>query len=218
MTPLILDIEATGIDKAADYLEPIEAPSNYKDPQKIADYIAEATAKAIDRCALDPDLCRIVAIGHGTADGPDHCIICADESMEREALDVLWSHVQNSAGVTRTIISFNGFGYDLPVLMRRSQYLGIPYPTLNLDRYRSPHVDLMQKLSFNGAIKPHSLRFYCQRFGIPVDDAYDGSQVGELVKAQKWAEIESHCLSDVRATRLLAQKLRLIPAAESVAA
>jgi hypothetical protein len=55
---LIVDIEAVGIDRAADYLEPVEAPSNYKNEDAKAKYIAEATAKAIDRCGLDPDLCK----------------------------------------------------------------------------------------------------------------------------------------------------------------
>ena len=60
MGPLILDCECVGIETASDFLEPIEAPSNYKDPAKIESYIAEATAKAVERCGLDPDLCRIV--------------------------------------------------------------------------------------------------------------------------------------------------------------
>jgi uncharacterized protein YprB with RNaseH-like and TPR domain len=156
MSALIVDIECIGIESATDYLEPIEAPSNYKDPQKIADYIAEATAKALDRCGLDPDLCRIVALGAGEVEGPDTVILCKTEDDEATALEALWKRVTNAAGVPRTLVSFNGFGYDLPVLMRRSQYLGIAHPTLNLDRYRSPHLDLMQRLTWNGAIKAHS--------------------------------------------------------------
>ena len=35
MSALIVDIECVGIDTASDYLEPIEAPSNYKDAAKI---------------------------------------------------------------------------------------------------------------------------------------------------------------------------------------
>lgn len=209
---IILDIECVGIDSAADYLEPIEAPSNYKDPQKIADYIAEHTAKAVERCGFDPDLCRIVALGHGDADGKDHVILCRDEAAEAAALRAFWAHVVNQAGVCRTLISFNGFGYDLPVLMRRSQLLGVDHPAISLDRYRSSHVDLMQKLTWNGAIKPHSLKFYASRFGMPVEDNVDGSQIAALVQAGDWAGVESHCRSDLGLTRFLAQKLKLIPA------
>jgi len=217
MAPMIVDIECVGIDTASDFLEPVEAPSNYKDPAKIESYIAEATAKQIERCGLDPDLCRIVALGHGEADGKDHVILCRDEETEAAALESFWQQVTNGI-TTRTLVSFNGFGYDLPVLMRRSQYLGVAYPTLNLDRYRSPHIDLMQRLSFNGAIKAHGLKFYAARFGMPIQDETDGSQIAELVKAGNWKAVEEHCLSDLLLTRFIAQKLRLIPSAETVAA
>jgi hypothetical protein len=95
--------------------------------------------------------------------------------------------------------------------MRRSQYLGVRHPFLNINRYRSHHIDLMQKLSFDGAIKPHSLKFYASRFGMPVEDNVDGSQIAELVKAGDWAGVEAHCKSDLALTRFIAQKLNLIP-------
>lgn len=212
----ILDIEAVGIDTASDYLEPIEAPGNYKDPKAIEKYIAEATAKAIDRCALDPDLCRIVALGHGDATGSDHVILCRDEDTEAAALQAFWKHITNAAGVVNTLVSFNGFSYDIPVLMRRSQLLGVEHPVLNIDRYRSPHVDLMQVLTFRGAIKAHSLRFYSSRFGLPVTDTHTGADIAALVKAGDWKAVEDHCLSDLAQTRFLAQKLRLIPSAVPV--
>lgn len=213
MSALIVDIECVGIDTASDYLEPVEAPSNYKNAEAIEKYIAEATAKAIDRCGLDPDLCRIVALGAGDADGADSVVLCRDEEMEAAALAAFWKRVTNAAGVVRQLVTFNGFAYDLPVLLRRSQYLGVEHPFLNLDKYRSPHLDLMQVLSFRGAIKPHKLSFYASRFGWPVVDSVDGSQIAALVKAGNWAAVESHCKNDLAQTRFLAQKLRLIPQA-----
>jgi hypothetical protein len=218
MSALIVDIECCGIDTASDYLEPVEAPSNYKDTAKIEAYIKEAMAKAIDRCALDPDLCRIVALGAGEVEGHDTVLICRDEETEAAALEALGKRITNAAGVARTIVSFNGFGYDLPVLMRRAQYLGVNFPVLNIDKYRSPHIDLMQRLSFNGAIKPHGLRFYASRFGMVVNDPSTGADIAALVKAGDWKAVEEHCLADLAQTRFLAQKLRLIPSAHTVAA
>jgi predicted PolB exonuclease-like 3'-5' exonuclease len=218
MSAILIDIEAVGIDAASDYLEPVEAPANYKDPQKIADYITEHTAKAVERCGLDPDLCRIVALGHGESDGSDRVILCIDEEIEALALENLAKQILNAAGVVRPIVSFNGFGYDLPVLMRRAQYLGVTFPELNIDKYRSPHIDLMQRLTFRGAIKAHSLKFYASRFGMPVSDDIDGSQIAGLVQKGDWLGVESHCMSDLALTRFLAQKLKLIPAAAPVAA
>jgi hypothetical protein len=218
MSALIVDIECVGIDTASDYLEPVEAPSNYKDEAKKAEYIANATAKAVDRCALDPDLCRIVALGAGEVEGHDKVIICRDEETEAAALEALGKRIVNAAGVARPIVSFNGFGYDLPVLMRRAQYLGVNFPVLSVDKYRSSHIDLMQKLSFNGAIKPHSLRFYASRFGMRVEDPSTGADIAGLVKAGDWRAVEEHCLADLAQTRFLAQKLRLIEPARTVAA
>jgi hypothetical protein len=60
---LIVDLESFAITDAEQYVEPVDAPSNYKDPIKIAEYIKTAQGKSIDRCALDPDLARIVALG-----------------------------------------------------------------------------------------------------------------------------------------------------------
>jgi hypothetical protein len=45
MSAILIDIECVGIDTASDYLEPVEAPSNYKDEAKKAEYIANATAR-----------------------------------------------------------------------------------------------------------------------------------------------------------------------------
>lgn len=218
MSAIIVDIECVGIETASDYLEPVEAPSNYKDPLKIAEYIKDATAKAIDRCGLDPDLCRIVALGSGEAEGGDSVIICRDEETEAATLAAFWKRVVNAAGVVRPLVSFNGFGYDLPVLMRRSQLLGVEHPVLSLDKYRSSHIDLMQKLTWNGAIKAHKLSFYASRFGWPTVDSVDGSQIAELVKAGDWKSVESHCLNDLAQTRFIAQKLKLIPSATTVQA
>lgn len=211
---LIVDIECVGIDNAADYIEPPEAPSNYKNAEAIEKYVAEATAKAVERCGLDPDLCRIVALGVGYADGADRVILCRDEETEAAALTALGKLIAPPVAV----VSFNGFGYDLPVLMRRSQYLGVNFPAMSLDRYRSPHIDLMQKLTWNGAIKAHKLSFYASRFGWPIVDTVNGSQIAELVKAGDWASVESHCLNDIKQTRFIAQKLKLIPSAQTVAA
>ncbi|MEY4385809.1 MAG: hypothetical protein RLY20_1092 [Verrucomicrobiota bacterium] len=216
---LIVDIECVGIDNAADYLEPVEAPANYKNAEAIEKYRAEATAKAIDRCGLDPDLCRTVAVGIGDSEGNDSVLLCRTEQEEAKVLEILALRlVDVRGGGMRSVVSFNGFAYDLPVLMRRAQYLGVNFPALSLDRYRSPHIDLMQKLTWNGAIKAHKLSFYASRFGWPIVDPVDGSRIAELVKAGDWKSVESHCLNDIRQTRFIAQKLKLIPSAATVAA
>src|SRR4029078_6356970 len=60
---IVFDIETAPSPDAAEFIEPVEAPANYKDPIKIQEYIAAKQAENLDRAGLDVDLCRIVAIG-----------------------------------------------------------------------------------------------------------------------------------------------------------
>ena len=103
-------------------------------------------------------------------------------------------------------------GFDLPVLMRRSLYLRVPCPTLNLDRYRSPHIDLYNRLTYNGMFQEQghsqSLKFYLSRLNIPNDDPYTGEQVYDLVTAGDWDAVRYHNYCDVLGEHRLYQRLR----------
>lgn len=207
-SPLVTDIETVAIDDAAGFLEPIEAPSNYKDPAKIAEYVANAAAKAADRCALDPDLCRVVAIGAmASSDEIPVVWLCQNEAAEKTALEMFWQNVVASSGAHRRLVTFCGLTFDLPILLRRSQYLNVDAPVLNLDRYRTPHIDVVQKLTFNGAIKGHGLKFYARRFGIPFDDEVAGADIPTLVREGHWDAVQAHCISDTQLTAALARRL-----------
>jgi predicted PolB exonuclease-like 3'-5' exonuclease len=207
-----VDIETAAIDDAAQYIEPVEAPANYKDPAKIAEYVTSATAKAVDRCGLDPDLCRIVALGWMFPGEPSPQVrVCKTVTEEKDTLEYFWRDVQEA-----TLVTFNGLKFDLPVLMRRSLYLGIPYPRLSLDRYRTPHIDLFNQLTYNGTIQGHSLKFYLSRFNIATDDLTSGKDIAALVKAGEWAAVATHCQSDVIGTKDLALRIGAIRLAREV--
>lgn len=208
----VLDIETVGVGDCADYLDPPSAPANYKDPDKIAAYVAEAAATQVRRAALDPDLCRVVAIGYRPMEAEASTVLlCDSEPDETIQLRRLWKML----GTQRTV-TFHGFGFDLPVLLRRSQLLGVPAPDISLDRYRSPHVDLLQRLTFNGAIAAHSLTFYAKRFNLPGAgaDPVSGKDIDRLVTAGDWAAVEAHCRADVDLTHALALRLGCIPTLE----
>lgn len=215
---MVIDVETYALEEAAQFIEEPTAPENYKDSVKIAAYIADAKVKNLSRCALDPDLCRIVAIGTSFGDSADrwqrlmeldtHIETCATINEERVALSLAWLAVAHNPRV----IGFNLLSFDLPVMIRRSQYLGIEVPqiALNLDKYRTPHIDLMERLSFNGKIKAHSLSFYCRRFGIDVADDTTGANIDAMVKADDWDGITAHCRADVEKTRRLAERLGIL--------
>jgi len=91
---LVFDIETYPIDGAADYLEPVSAPSNYSKPEAIASYIAKETANQLSKCALDPDLCRIVALGAYRSDSDWAVDVARDERDEAVALAAFWESLQ----------------------------------------------------------------------------------------------------------------------------
>ena len=210
MSQIVLDIETFAHEDAAQFIEEPSAPANYKDPEKIKAYIEDAKAKAISRCALDLDLCRIVAIGTYSPITGSAVACFASEQEEAEGLAELGKRLAK----TSQIIGFNIFGFDLPVLIRRAQYLGVEFPGFNIDRYRSPHLDLMQFLSFGDKQKTRGLSFYAKRFGIDVDDDSTGADIDALVRAGDWAGVAAHCSADVEKTRRLAERLHLLMAVE----
>jgi predicted PolB exonuclease-like 3'-5' exonuclease len=153
---VVFDIETAPLPDAATYLEPITAPANYRDPQTIATYIAEKRAEHLERASLDPDLCRVVAIGwwRERQDAPTTATVELQD--EATLLRMFWADVAEGH-----LVGFNCIGFDLPVLLRRSLYLGIQPRTIQVDRFRHPRVtDLLQVLSHNGSLRMRGLEFY----------------------------------------------------------
>lgn len=216
---LALDIETCPMPDCAQYLtEPIEAPSNYTKPDAIAAYVDKQRAKQIAKAGLDLDLCEVVAIG--LAQPGRVWAETRATASEAELLPMAWDAVRCAQEVGGDLVGYNCLSCDLPILLRRSLYLGIPTPQIALDKYRHDGViDVMHELTYGGRMSYRSLSFYCRRFGIPHDDSVDGSQIAGLVAAGDWAAVESHVRADVTATAALAARCGLIyaPVLEPVA-
>jgi Predicted 3'-5' exonuclease related to the exonuclease domain of PolB len=203
---VVIDIECVASPQAAELLDPVRAPGNYKDPAKIAQYVADEFESRVKRAGLEADLCEVVAVGFLRDHEYEPTVLTRHDAEESALLWRFWSEIGNAA-----TIGFNSLGYDLPVLVRRSQLLGIPYPAVNLDRYRTPHIDLSEELSFRGKLTMRSLRFYCKLFNIPCADATSGADVAALVAAGDWSAIAEHCRADVDKTAALARRLGYLP-------
>jgi len=213
MRHLVIDVETVAIPDVATYLEPVSAPSNYKDEAKIAAYIAEETKRQTDKAALDIDLARIVCLGFQLAgDEVPQTLLMKDELQETEMLGRFWDTFWKVYVPGGTVaVTFNGLGYDLPLLLRRSLYLGVTAPKLQLDRFRHPDaIDLMQILCLDGRLKMHGLQFYANRFKIPVEQDITGADIGAAVAAGDWAAVERHCAADVQTTYLLAKRMGVL--------
>lgn len=208
MRYLVIDCETVAIPDVETYVEPVSAPANYKDPEKIRQYELEARNRAAVTASLDVDLARIVALGIRRQDGFVDVLRCVDEDAERFALKTLWQHVTPST----KWVTFNGLNFDLPLVLRRSLYLGIDAPEIQLDRFRHPMVlDLLSILSMDGKLKMHGLSFYANRFGLPVEPDITGAEIAERFLAGEWDVIEKHCRCDVETTWRLAQRIGAVP-------
>lgn len=223
MKYIVLDIETLPHPDASQWLGPVLPAANLVDPVKIAKSIEERTAERDDKRGLDPDCCQICAVGWHVVGGADPTVdICQNEDQEANALTRLATVIAGPGYVTydpryaipdteTRLVTFYGRQFDLPVVMRRAMYLGVKFPALNLDRYRSPHIDVWDALTFGGALRTaHSLAFYAKRLGFTTLDKVDGGDVAKLAKAGEWEKIREHCLSDVGLTHALANRLGLL--------
>ena len=128
---------------------------------------------------------------------------------EKEMLSAFWQGVLRY----RTFVTFNGRQFDLPFLMIRSAVNKVR-PSVNLmtNRYlsnpgnRVRHIDLIDQLSFYGAVRRKgSLHLYCRAFGIksPKEDGITGDDVGRLFKERQYKEIAEYNSWDLIATNEL---------------
>lgn len=221
MHPIIVDIETVPHPCAAEFLEPlnldgITAAKNLKDPAKIesdirqrkADAEAEHVAK-LARASLDWNLSRIVAIGWSVDVGSTvTAITCRDEAEETAALEAFWYACRNRP----TLLGFCTRTFDLPTLIQRSRLLSITYPDISLARFgKGDVIDLRDLLTFEDAryeaVMPRSLKMFARRFGIPVEDLINGSDIAQLVADGQWDAVEQHVTSDVRLTAALAVRI-----------
>ncbi len=131
---------------------------------------------------------------------------------EARMLNKFWSVAESYD----TFVTFNGYGFDVPYLMIRSAIHGIR-PTVNLmtNRYLSlqrggkAHVDLIEQLSFYGAMrKKGSLHMWTRAFGIGSSktEEVNGHMVSELYEQGRYKDIAIYNAADIRVTAELYTK------------
>lgn len=200
---LILDVASAALPEADVYLEDtVRAPAHYKDADKIAAYIAEKQAERLASAATDIDLARITGLGWMESPYAPEPEVVTCKSVDDEAAELV-----DLSDLTCAIITFGGFAFDLPLLMRRARYLGVPFPTINLDRYKSPHVDLCELLSDRNPQRRRSLDFYVRRMGWDdlMPKPLSGAEEAQVPVTGRWDELVKSVERDVEATYRLAK-------------
>lgn len=121
----------------------------------------------------------------------------------------LLTHFWEAAAHARQIVTFNGRSFDCPFLLVRSAVHEVrPTTDLMPNRYSPQHIDLMDQLTWFGALRRRfSLEVWCHALGIeePKRDI-NGGDVGALFAAHEYLKIARYCLGDAIATARLYER------------
>lgn len=177
----------------------------------------EEKEKTKDQMALWAPTNRIVAIGMLCVETGKGAMYYQDKEKkefeendikywsgdEKEILEKFWAAIAHA----NKFVTFNGRGFDCPVLMLRSAMLKVK-PSKNLMPYRysaDQHIDLLEQLTFYNSVRKFNLDFYCKAFGIqsPKSSGVTGHDVAPMFKDEKFIEIAKYCAGDLQATREL---------------
>ena len=115
------------------------------------------------------------------------------------------------------LISWNGSGFDIPVLIYRAMQYDLSAPWLfeegehiknmrfdnYVNRFHTRHLDLMDRFSQYGASRREAMDVVASLYGLPGKTDVDGSMVGALVSSGDWQTLSIYCESDVMNTWLI---------------
>lgn len=100
-----------------------------------------------------------------------------------------------------TLVTWNGRGFDLPLIVNRAMVHGVPLPRLFTgkyesdyqNRYQGPHVDLQDRCSLFGSARRFSQDIAARPLGLPGKHVGNGGDVADMTPAEEAA----YCLDDV---------------------
>lgn len=132
----------------------------------------------------------------------------AEESLVR----AFWRRIESFEGV---LVSFNGHGFDLPVLELAALRYGIAAPSYfaasTRNRQSERHLDLYDFLTNSGAIGLRGgMDLVLKMIGMQGKTGMDGSQVQSYFEAGRLEEIRRYCRADVIRTYALFLRVELM--------
>ena len=168
---------------------------------------------------------RVVSISAVMADGFGRFLRAStlDGENERDKIAKFLAFIED---FNPRLVSFNGRGFDLPMLMARAMCYDLSaaayFETNDRDNnkskwenYRSRydgrfHLDLLDHISDFGAVRGLKLDHICASVGLPGKYDVHGDQVLQLYYAGEQAKIDEYCRSDVLNTYWLFLKYELL--------
>jgi len=166
---------------------------------------------------------RICAISCALREGNNFKVWTLGDADSSEA-EIIQRFFDGIDKFTPQIISWNGSGFDLPVLHYRGLIHGINasrYWDLGEDdkdfkwnnyisRYHMRHLDLMDVMAMYNARANAPLDDLAKLCGFPGKLGMDGSKVWDAYKAGKIEEIRNYCETDVANTHLVYLRFQLM--------
>ncbi len=198
---LFFHLETRARPEAVALLPVPHAPTNYKDPEEIAAYIAEKRTAQIREAALDPDTGEIIALGLRLyPEASTVAVYTRSDCDEGALLKAFWDSAAEAEG---WFVGYNLLAFDLPYLLRRSMALGVQptlVPILRRDQLY-PILDLYGLLFNWQPGKP--LATVAKLYGLP-----NGCAVGEVeVSAMDDEILRTHLQHQVQLTVALYERM-----------
>lgn len=205
----------------------VKAPANYKDAEKIAEYVSAKQAElqaaheseveaAYRKTGLDGAFGQVCVIGWAMDDDEPQVLMDMNEGpLLRQFSDALRTIPANEVFQT-TVIGHNLAAFDLRFLTQRSIVNGVrPHPVIGRAASAKPweqekvYDTMVQWAGVGGKI---SLDKLCKALSIasPKSDL-DGSKVWDYVQAGRIQEVADYCKRDVQAVRSVFWRMTFQP-------
>ena len=207
MPILWLDIETIPPEEKPP-LDSIQAPSNYKDPVKIAAYQEENLDKTWREQALNSAQGRVLCLAWAVGNAPPVCRGIWDKTIFEvlsEFNDVVQDIVGNGA------VTWGGFnlrGFDLNWLYHRAVKYDLPalMDFIPRERFAKNILDVRDLWTGGDPYGKGKLKDIARFLGIPAPDM-DGGDVLDLYLAGEFEKIAAYCKQDVEMTRAIAWRM-----------
>ena len=218
MTPVLaFDIET--VPDCAGIRRLYDLPDSLSD-QEVAEVAFQKRRTQTGSDFLPPQLHKVVVISCVLREGDGVKLFSIGEP-EREAIQRFFDGIEK---LVPQLVSWNGSGFDLPVLNYRSLVHRISAPTFwdtgdgnrdfrfnnYISRYHARHLDLMDVLAMYQPRNNARLDEVAQLAGLPGKIGMQGSAVWENYRAGKIDEIRNYCEADCANTYLLFLRFQLL--------
>lgn len=166
---------------------------------------------------------RVVAIACALREGEGFRVwsLGAPEDSEKEIIRRFFDGIER---YTPQLISWNGSGFDMPVLHYRSLVHGLSAPRYwdmgdddrdfrfnnYINRYHTRHLDLMDLLALFNGRNYAPLDDIAQLLGFPGKLGMDGSKVWEAYQRGEIVNIRNYCETDTTNTYLAYMRFQLL--------